>query len=85
MESRVVKVAIGTTNPAKRAAVAVVLEKLFPSGGSQLLVVSVPSGVSAQPFDVHETVRSPIPPSLREPPEQNKQVNNFDILKKTIS
>jgi hypothetical protein len=54
--SRVVKVVIGTTNPAKRAAVATVLDKLFPSGGSQLLAVSVPSGVSAQPFDVHETV-----------------------------
>jgi non-canonical (house-cleaning) NTP pyrophosphatase len=60
MESRVVKVVIGTTNPAKRAAVAAVLDKLFPSGGSQLLAVSVPSGVSAQPFDVHETVRSSI-------------------------
>ncbi|ELR25034.1 NTPase [Acanthamoeba castellanii str. Neff] len=51
-----IKVVIGTTNPAKRAAVATVLDKLFPSG-SQLLAVSVPSGVSAQPFDVHETRR----------------------------
>lgn len=57
--SRGVKVVIGTMNLAKRAAVAAVLDKLFPSG-SQLLAVSVPSGVSAQPFDVHKTVPLPL-------------------------
>lgn len=51
-----VKVVIGTTNPAKREAVAVVVNKLWPR--NELVAMSVPSGVSAQPFDVHETVRS---------------------------
>ncbi|HET7037936.1 MAG TPA: inosine/xanthosine triphosphatase [Thermomicrobiaceae bacterium] len=49
------RLALGSTNPAKRAAVERVAAALFPA--CQLATVDVPSGVPAQPWSDEETAR----------------------------